>query len=176
MNKALPVQSIPATPVNRDSWCQFFGHCPSSRARCRVLCGLFLTLIAIPGCGFGGGFNASNVTVTVSPATVTIPADGQETLQATIRNYCSGCQPLYSWAISENDDTNCTWLTTPPAGPCPGGTIQETATPYGYPTVTYFAPSAPGTFHVTAEWSYGANIFAPPTTTKQGTSIITVSP
>jgi hypothetical protein len=176
MNEALSVQSIPEMTENRDRRCQFFGYRPSSHARYRALSGLILLLIVISGCGFGGGFNANNVTVAVSPAAMTIPADGQETLQATIRNYCSGCQPLYSWTIAENDGTNCTWLTLLPAGPCPAGTIQETAVPYGYPTVTYFAPSTAGTFHVTAEWEWGANIFAPPTTTKQGTSIVTVSP
>jgi hypothetical protein len=161
---------------NRDRGRQLFGRSPSLHARCRALCGLGVLLIVITGCGFGGGFNANNVAVAVSPAAVTIPADGQETLQATIRNDCSGCQPLYSWTIAENGGTNCTWLTLLPAGPCPGGTIQETAVPYGYPTVTYFAPSTAGTFHVTAEWEWGANIFAPPTVTKQGASAITVSP
>ena len=148
---------------------------PSSHPRYPALCGLLVLLIFTAGCG--GGFKANNVAVAVSPVVVTIPEDGQGTLQATIRNYCSGCEPLYTWAISENDGTNCTWLTISPVGPCPGGTIQETAVPYGYPTVTYFAPSTLGTFHVTAEWDWGANQYLrPPTVTKVGTAVVTVSP
>jgi|HubBroStandDraft_4_1064222.scaffolds.fasta_scaffold02677_8 hypothetical protein len=173
MNNTLSIQSIPGMTENRDRCRRLFA---SSHAPYRPLCGLLLLLIVIPGCGFGGGFSANNVSVTVSPAAATIPTDGQEALQATIRNYCSGCQPLYTWVVSENEGANCTWLTTLPTGPCPGGTIQEPATPYGYPAVKYFAPSTPGTFHVVAVWSYGPNIFAPPTVTKQGTSVITVSP
>jgi hypothetical protein len=53
----------------------------------RVLCVASLVLlIVIGGCGGGGsGFDPNNVTVTVSPAAVTIPASGTKTLQATVK-------------------------------------------------------------------------------------------
>ena len=117
------------------------------------------------------------VTVTVSPAAVTIPANGQVTLQATVKGLCSTCiSDINLWSIAENNGAICTWFDTPPAGPCPAGTIQETAGSLSNSlTVTYYAPSTPGTFHVTAEW-FDSLSFGSGTTTKNGTSVITVSP
>src|SRR5713101_2130865 len=97
---------------------------------CRVLrVGPFVLLIAIAGCGGGGGFNPNNVTVTVSPAAATVPANGQATLKATVNGLCSTCAfHINDWSITENGSSAfCTWFTTPPIGPCPAGTIQETA-------------------------------------------------
>jgi len=59
--------------------------------------------------------------------------------------------------------------TTPPAGPCPDGTIQGAdASPHT--PVTYHAPSASGTFHVVAQWSTTFD----PIIIKNGTAVITV--
>jgi hypothetical protein len=130
----------------------------------------------ISGCG--GGYNANNVTVSVSPAAVTVPTNGQVTLQATVNGFCSGCMPQIEWSISENNGAGCTWggVNSPPAGPCPGGTIQGqgTAGPLS-PTVIYFAPNASGTFHVSASQNVGVteNLLAQ---VKEGTSVVTVSP
>jgi hypothetical protein len=132
-------------------------------------------LVAVAGCGGGGGFNPNNVTVAVSPATATIPANGQVTLQATVNGLCSTCTPaIFLWSVTAGDsngDSGCDWFTTPPSGPCPSGTIQETAGGNTL-TVTYFAPSTAGTYHIVAEWSGG---FGSPVT-KDGTSVISVSP
>jgi hypothetical protein len=138
---------------------------------CRALrVGPFVLLIAIAGCGGGGGFNPNNVTVTVSPAAATVPANGQVTLKATVNGLCSTCAPqIDDWSITENGGTFCTWFTTPPIGPSPAGTIQETAG--SLLTVTYYAPSTSGKFHVSASWSL---IFTTPTVTKVGGSVITV--
>ena len=133
-------------------------------------------LMVIAGCGTGGGYNPNNVTVTVSPAAVTIPANGQVTLQATVNGLCSTCtSSIQYWSIAEDPDNsvNCTWSTMPPTGPCPGGTIQQI--PGGLSsslTVTYYAPSTPGTFQVSAAWC----ICFTPAIIKQGMSVITVSP
>jgi hypothetical protein len=138
----------------------------------------FILLIVIAGCGSGGGYNVNNVTVIVSPAAATIPVGGQVTLQATVNGLCSGCvSSIDLWSVAEHDggvpDSGCDWYTTPPSGPCPGGTIQETAGALSNTlTVTYFAPSTPGTYHVVAGWSAGLG--AP--VTQNGTSVITVSP
>ncbi len=131
---------------------------------------LVLLLIATAGCG-GGGFNANKVTVAVAPAAVTVSASGQVTLQATVHGLCSSCNPSINvWSITENNGVNCSWIDTPPSGPCPGGTIQETGG--NFLTVMYHAPSASGTFHVIAEW---CDCFANPIISKDGTSVITVS-
>jgi hypothetical protein len=134
---------------------------------------LFALLIAIAGCG-GGGFNANNVIVTVSPSSAMVSANGQVALQATISGNCSGCIPFIElWSVAENGAVggSCDWITTPPTGPCPGGTIQQTEAGNSL-AVTYYAPGMPGTYHVIAQWSAGLGS----SLTKQGTSVITVSP
>jgi hypothetical protein len=139
----------------------------------RFLCvGSVVLLIVIAGCGSGSGLDLSKVTVTVSPAAVTIPASGQVTLQATVKG--SPGAPAVNWTIAElktngASGAQCNWLgTTPPAGPCPDGTIQGADA--GSLTVTYLAPSASGTFHVIAEWSTAFN----PVIVKDATSVVTV--
>jgi hypothetical protein len=140
----------------------------------RALCVESLVLlIVIAGCGGGGSsFDPNNVTVTVSPSAVTIPAGGQVTLQATVKG--SPAAPAVNWIIAElqtngASGSQCNWSgTTPPAGPCPDGTIQGADA--NSLTVTYLAPSTSGTFHVTAQ----ANVSL--TLVKDGTAVITVSP
>ncbi len=143
---------------------------------CRRVAPILLMLVA--GCGTGGsGFNPNNVTVVVSPATGTTATNGQVVLQATVTGDISPGLVL-RWSVAENTSptASCFWNvgTAPPVGPCPGGTIQEPASDIGdYLTVTYFAPSAPGTFHITAEWclcGFGTPVI------KTGTSVITVDP
>src|SRR5450755_4691872 len=125
-------------------------------------------LIVVAGCGGGGGYNANNVTVSVSPSVATVPANGQVTLQAVVNGLCSTCSPnINVWIITENNGVNCSWINTSPAGPCPGGTIQETGG--NFLTVTYHAPTSSGTFHVTAEW---CDCLSNPIIAKDGKSVI----
>jgi hypothetical protein len=142
----------------------------------RALCvGSLVLLIVIAGCGGGSGLDLNKVTVTVSPAAVTIPVNGQVTLRATVTG--SPGAPFANWTIAElkingASGAQCNWQgSTPPAGPCPDGTIQGADAPPAL-TVTYLAPSTSGTFHVIAEWSSAFN----PVIIKDGTSVITVSP
>ena len=118
---------------------------------------------------------SSNVTVTVSPATVTIPTSDQVTLQATVKGTANDANPSLTWTIDElktngASGSQCNWVSTPPAGPCPEGTIQGTAA--NSSTVTYHAPSSAGTFHVSAETIVSLS----PPVLKDGTSVITVGP
>jgi hypothetical protein len=131
--------------------------------------------IVITGCGGGSGFDPNKVTVTVSPATITIPASGQVTLEATVKG--APIDAVSSWTVAElktngASGAQCNWVgATPPAGPCPDGMIQGASTPPAL-TVTYDAPSTSGTFHVIAEWSTTFN----PIIVKDATSVVTVSP
>jgi hypothetical protein len=137
-------------------------------------------LIVIAGCGGGGGggFDPNKVTVTVSPAAATVAASGQVTLQATVGG-CNNpsCIPSVLWSIAELPGLGgqCNWSgNTPPSppvgGPCLDGTIKGAdAVPLNL-TVTYFAPSTSGTFHVVAEWDFISN----PPIIKTGTAVITV--
>jgi hypothetical protein len=133
-----------------------------------------LALLAVwsSGCG-NGGYDAGNVTVTVSPATATVPENGQQPLQATVNHFCSGCMPQINWSIAENNGADCAWvdMNNPSLGPCPGGTIQGLG-PQGLDSqnVIYYAPGSSGTFHVSASQ------FVTFTEDTTGTSGITVSP
>jgi hypothetical protein len=134
---------------------------------------LVLLIVIAGSCGTGNGNNANNVTVTISPATAMIAANGQVPLQAMVNNFCQTCTPEIVWSIAENSVTYCTWVdvNTPPSGPCPGGTIQGQGTQGpDSTTVIYFAPSTGGTFHVTASQ------LVAPSGNESGTSVITVSP
>jgi hypothetical protein len=132
---------------------------------------LFLLMVAL-GCGSGGGYNPNNVTVTVTPASATVPENGQVTLQAAVNGYCSTCMPQLVWSVAENS-MNCTWvdMNTPPTGPCPGGTIQGQGAegPFSE-NVIYFAPGTTGTFHISASQLVTLTLNV------QGESIVTVSP
>jgi hypothetical protein len=142
--------------------------------------GSLVLIVVIAGCGGSGGggstFGASNATVTVSPATVKIPTSDQVTLQATVKGTSNDANASVSWTIEElktngASGAQCNWLgTTPPAGPCPDGTIQGADA--NSLTVTYHAPSSLGTFHVDAETIVSLS----PSILKDGTSVITVGP
>jgi hypothetical protein len=148
----------------------------SMQARLRCVLG-FALLIVFAACG-SGPYNFNHVSVSVSPAAVTIPTNGQVTLQATVSGLCSNCVgSIQYWSIAEdpNNGVSCYWFTTPPAGPCPGGTIQPNNNQGSFNTltVTYYAPSTPGTFHVSAVWCIceGSSQIS-----KTGTSVVTVDP
>lgn len=145
----------------------------SSRRNCLLAASLIL-LIVVSGCGgSSSGFDPNNVTVSISPPTATVAEGGQVTLQATVSG-CSSCAPAVTWSIRElqtngASGAQCNWQSpTPPAGPCPDGTIEEGGTP-PFVTVTFHAPSSPGTIHIIAEWTLASN----PPVTKDGTAAIT---
>jgi hypothetical protein len=140
----------------------FRAHCVES----------LVLLIVLAGCGGGSSVAPNNVTVTVAPSAVTIPANGQVTLQATVKG--SPAAPALNWTIAElqtngASGAQCNWSgTTTPVGPCPDGTIQGADA--SSLTVTYFAPSTSGMFHVIAQDSVSLTLV------KDGTAVITVSP
>jgi hypothetical protein len=178
MEKAFEVPPVQETTTrNRAKAQQVHDHLPSSYPRSSALAGLIMLLVFIGGCGGGSSsFNPNNVSVTVSPATATVSAGGTVTLTATENGNCSGCMNLINlWSVVENGSTDCGWAgADPPAGPCPGGTTSPNA---GANTlmVTYYAPSAPGTYHVTAEVDISLANYSG-VVKKDGTSVITVTP
>jgi hypothetical protein len=178
--KALGVRSMEMTE-KWANWRPVPGHSPPSHApwyvRYRILCSLLGLLIVAVGCGSGSGFNPNNVTVSVAPATATLSVNGQVSLQATESGLCSGClSSIDFWTVTENPSgSDCaTYVGIQPPGPCPAGTIQ--IADGSELTVTYIAPSTPGTYHVNGEWEDFVNFSGPPVATKTGTSVITVSP
>ena len=136
----------------------------------------FIVPIASTGCGTSNGLNPNNVTVSVSPATASIPASGQVPLQATVQGLSSGyISSISLWTVTENPSgADCaTYVGIVPPGPCPAGTIQIAGG--DELTVTYVAPDKPGTYHINAEWEDFVNFTGPPLATKTGRSVITVS-
>lgn len=138
--------------------------------------GALISIMLMAGCGGGtNGSSPNNVTVAVSPMSVTIPANGEVTLQASIKGSpgtASATWFIAELAINGASGAQCNWSgTTQPAGPCPDGTI-EGADASSSLTVKYHAPSTAGTFHVTAQWSTAFN----PVVVKDGTAVITVGP
>jgi len=83
---------------------------------------LLILLIVIAGCG--GGRSGNHAAVKVSPASATVQVNGQVRRTAAEHHDCSGCGPINSWDITENGAANCTWVDTPPDGPCPAGRTQ----------------------------------------------------
>jgi hypothetical protein len=139
---------------------------------------LILLASGAGGCGGKGGYNANDVTVTVAPAAKTLSPNGQVALLATVNNFCPECVPEIDWSVAENNSVPCLWGNpqSPPAGPCPGGTIQgQGAQGPLSPSVIYFAPSAGGTFHVIASQIVGLTSGGQ-TISVTGTAVITVSP
>jgi hypothetical protein len=139
----------------------------------RALCvESFVLLMVIAGCGGGSSFDPNSVTLTVSPAAVTIPTSGQVTLRAMAKG--SSAAPALTWSIGElqtngASGAQCNWSgTTPPTGACPDGTIQGADANSG--TVMYLAPNTSGTFHVIAEDSVSLTLV------KDAMAVITVGP
>jgi hypothetical protein len=160
----------------RHGFCSFCGRSAvSPEWFVNVLAFVLLTVSA--GCGTGYKLNPNNVSVSVSPAAAATSTNGQVQLQATVQGLGSGdLSSISLWTITENPSgANCaTDVGIVPPGPCPAGTIQIAGG--DELTVTYFAPSTPGTYHVNAEWEDFVNLTGPPIATKTGTSVITVGP
>jgi hypothetical protein len=176
--KALAVQSILKMTENRAKWRQVPGQ-SRSYVPYRTLGSLLvlISLMAAAGCGTGSGFNPNHVSVSVAPATATVPVNSPLPLQATVSGLCSAClSSINLWTVTENPTgSDCATFTgIQPPGPCPAGTIQ--IADGSELTVTYIAPTTPGTYHVNGEWDDFVNFSGPPVATKRGTSVITVSP
>lgn len=139
----------------------------------RALCVTLLVLLIVTvGCGGGSSFDPNNVTVAISPSAATIPTSGQVALLAIVKG--SPAAPALTWSIVElqtngASGSQCNWSgSTPPAGPCPDGTIQGVDA--GSLKVTYLAPSTTGTFHVIAQDNVSLTLV------KDATAVVTVSP
>jgi hypothetical protein len=110
----------------------------------------FATLALLIVCaGCGGGKPLPPPTESLAPAMPTVAVNGQVPLVLTVSGLCGTCSiPDVAWSIDE-DGPGCDWTTTPPAGPCPAGTVQVTGANSAVSlTATYIAPSTPGTYHV----------------------------
>jgi hypothetical protein len=117
-----------------------------------VVAVVFLLLLA--GCG-NGLPHSGQVSVTVSPAQATIPASGSVVLTGTAAGFTDTL--LGQWWIQESynldRNNNCGFLSTdpPPQSGCPYGYVMYDPNLAVPSTATYYAPSTPGTYHITFE-------------------------
>jgi hypothetical protein len=178
--KALAVKSIskdgrkvgPGVAGFRALYCEVSFYWRTVMNSHRTLCiGSLVLLIICASCGGPG--SGGLITANIAPATVTIAPGSEVTLQASATGPGSQLVNGYLWDIEEltGNGEQCDWMgDTPPAGPCPYGTIKGDLSS----TVTYFAPSTSGTFTVGAEVTLSSdkNMYL----SKGGTSVITVGP
>ena len=111
-------------------------------------------LVFLLGCG-NNLPHSGQVSVSVSPSQATIAPNGSVTLNGTASGFTASV--MGRWWIQESYEVdrikNCGLLTTeaPPQSGCLNGYVmydEKMAVPS---TATYYAPSAPGTYHVTFE-------------------------
>lgn len=108
-------------------------------------------------CGGNGLPHSSQVTVTVTPPSATIAAGGSVALTGGATGFTAA--PIVDWYIQESKDINflddCGLLTSqsPPQTGCPYGYVMFDDVTQFPSTATYYAPSTPGTYHVTFEAS-----------------------
>lgn len=108
-------------------------------------------------CGGNGLPHSNQVTVTVTPASATIAPGGSVALTGSATGFTAA--PILDWYIQESKDLDflddCGLLTSqnPPQTGCPYGYVMFDDVTQFPSTSTYYAPTTPGTYHVTFEAS-----------------------
>lgn len=144
----------------------------SSQIRC---CILALIAVLLSACG-NGLPSSSQISITITPAEATIPINGTLTFQGTATGFSTS--PVVSWWVQESHDLD-------QIHDCGFAEYKDglfTGCPFGlvvYPlsevpsTATYYAPSTPGTYHVTCD-AWQRNGFNQ--VEKSATAIVVVTP
>jgi hypothetical protein len=118
--------------------------------------------------------HSSDVTAKVTPAQATIAVGGMLELEGNASGFT--VSPLLAWWVQESHDAggdDCGYLKLPSESPCPFGyLLYESVTQFPSPA-TYYAPQAPGTYHVTFEASQFSSFDH---LSKTATATITVTP
>jgi hypothetical protein len=114
-------------------------------------------LFLLTSCGTGGLPHTSQVTATVTPSQATVAPGGSVTLTGAAKGFTAA--PIVQWYIQESKDidfnNDCGFLlsTPPPVAGCPYGFVVFADMTTFPSSATYYAPSTPGTYHVTFEAS-----------------------
>jgi len=114
-------------------------------------------LFLLTSCGTGGLPHTSQVTVTVTPSQATVAPGGSVTLTGAATGFTG--PPIVQWWIQESRDidryNDCGVLSSqaPPQTGCPYGYVMFADVTSFPSSATYYAPSTPGTYHVTFEAS-----------------------
>ena len=113
-----------------------------------VGCGLFLA-----SCGTGGLPHSNQVVAMVTPSQATVQLGGTVPLTGSAAGFTAS--PIVQWYIQESRNLNfkndCAYLTSqsPPQSGCPYGYVTYPDVTQFPSSATYYAPTNPGTFHVT---------------------------
>ena len=122
---------------------------------CRRLFLASLIVGVLSSCGTGGLPHTNQVAATVTPSTATVVPGGSITLTGSATGFTAS--PITDWYIQESKDidfiNDCGLLTSqsPPTSGCPYGYVMFADVTTSRCTATYYAPSTPGTYHVTFE-------------------------
>lgn len=113
--------------------------------------------LILAGCGTGGLPHSSQVTVSVTPSQTTVAPGASIILSGNAMGFTAS--PIVDWWIQESRDldfnNDCGFLSSeaPPQSGCPYGYVMYDAVEKVPSSATYYAPSTPGTYHVTFEAS-----------------------
>lgn len=113
----------------------------------------FALLFFLTSCGTGGLPHTNQVTASVAPVQAAVPAGGSVTLTGSAKGFTAS--PIVSWWIQESRDidryNDCGLLSSqaPPQSGCPYGYVMFADVTTFPSSATYYAPSTPGTYHVT---------------------------
>ena len=118
---------------------------------------LFVALIGailITGCGGGSGLPPSNqVAVMVTPSQASVAVGGTVALKGSATGFTQ--TPIVQWWIQEakgaGGSDDCGYLSPPPMSTCQFGYVIFGSVAQFPSSATYYAPLAPGTYHVTFE-------------------------
>lgn len=116
-----------------------------------------IALATLLSCGGNGLPHTNQVTATVTPSSATLAPGGSVTLTGNATGFTA--TPIVDWYIQESKDidfiNDCGLLTSqnPPQSGCPYGYVMFDDVTQFPSTATYYAPSTPGTYHVTFEAS-----------------------
>ena len=114
-------------------------------------------MVLLAGCGTGGLPHSNQVTASVTPAQATVSIGGSVALTGSATGFTAA--PIIQWYIQESRDisftNNCGFLTSeaPPQTGCPYGYVMFADVSQFPSSAAYYAPSTPGTYHVTFEAS-----------------------
>ena len=117
---------------------------------------VFFSLI-LAGCGTGGLPHSNQVTVSVTPSQTTVAPGASITLSGSAVGFTAS--PIVDWWVQESRDldfnNDCGFLSSqaPPQTGCPYGYVMYDGVAKVPSSATYYAPSAPGTYHVAFEAS-----------------------
>jgi len=122
----------------------------------KILCAIALLtalIVAVSLGSCGSGLPGSNqVTVRVTPAQATVTVGGILALKGDATGFTSS--PIVRWWVQESHDTggdDCGYLQPPPASPCQFGYVIYSSVSQFPSSAAYYAPFAPGMYHVTFE-------------------------